>query len=55
MADGPPESDLEHRASKPGMPRWVKIGIVVLVALVLLLVILTIAGVHEPQPGGHGP
>lgn len=56
MADTPPESDVEPQpGSKPGMPGWVKIGIVVFVALVLLLVILTLAGIHEPRPGGHGP
>lgn len=55
MADTPPEIDLEHRGSNPGMPRWVKVGIVVVVALVLLLVILTLTGIHEPRPGGHGP
>jgi hypothetical protein len=42
------------RGSEPGMPRWVKVGIVVVVALILLLVVLTLAGVHELQPGGHG-
>jgi hypothetical protein len=56
MADMPPDSGLgPDQGSAPGMPRWVKVGIVILVALVLLLVILTLAGVHEPQPGGHGP
>jgi hypothetical protein len=50
-----PEADINPDPSqRPGMPRWVKVGIVVLVALVVLIVILTIAGVHEPRPGGHG-
>jgi hypothetical protein len=59
MADVPPDSDAgvgPERGSKPGMPRWVKVGIIVLVVLVLLVVILTLTGVHEPRPGpGHGP
>jgi hypothetical protein len=63
MADPPsPGHDTDDtgvepdRESKPGMPRWVKVGIIALVVLVLLVVILTLAGVHDPQPGpGHGP
>jgi hypothetical protein len=55
MAEMPPDGGLEPDRGSPGMPRWVKVGIVVFVALVLLLVILTVAGLHEPQPGGHGP
>jgi hypothetical protein len=55
MAEMPPDRGLGPDRRSPGMPRWVKVGIVVFVALVLLLVILTVAGVHEPQPGGHGP
>jgi hypothetical protein len=59
MADMRPESDPgvgPERGSKPGMPRWVKVGIIVVVLLVLLVVILTLTGVHDPRPGpGHGP
>ena len=59
MADMRPESDAgagPEPGSKPGMPSWVKVGIIVVVLLVLLVVILTLTGVHEPRPGpGHGP
>ncbi len=38
------------RASSPGMPRWVKLSLILVVVLVLLVVIvMLIAG------GGHGP
>jgi hypothetical protein len=54
----PPGTDAgpgPERGARPGVPRWVKVGIIVLVILVLLVGILTIAGVHDPQPGGgHG-
>jgi len=36
-------------------PRWVKVFGIIVIALVLLFVILALTGVHEPQPGGHGP
>jgi hypothetical protein len=43
------------RASKPGMPRWVKVGIIALVLVVLFVVILAVTGGHSggPGPGGH--
>jgi hypothetical protein len=59
MADVPPDADASggpDRRSEPGMPRWVKVGIIVLVVVVLLVVILTLTGLHEPRPGpGHVP
>ena len=42
------------REPNPGMPPWVKVGIVALVVLVVLVVILTLTGVHELGPR-HGP
>lgn len=42
----------------PGMPRWVKIGGIIIILLILLVVVLVLTGVHEPGapgPGGHGP
>jgi hypothetical protein len=57
MANIPPDSGAgvgPDRELKPGMPRWVKVGIVALVVLVLLVVILTLTGVHELGPR-HGP
>lgn len=46
----------------PGMPRWVKIGLVVFALLVLLFAVLHLTGVvsghgpggHMSQPAGHG-
>lgn len=43
-----PESDRDPRA---GMPRWVKVSLIVGLALVLLFVIANLAGVG----GEHGP
>jgi hypothetical protein len=59
MADMRPDSNAgvgPEPGPKPGIPRWVKVGIITLVVLVLLVVMLTLTGVHEPGPGpGHGP
>jgi hypothetical protein len=61
MADSPPSPDTGDdtgvepgRGSPPGVPRWVKVGIIALIILALLVVILTLTGIHEPRPG-HGP
>ncbi|MGH2572325.1 MAG: hypothetical protein ACRDGU_02365 [Actinomycetota bacterium] len=52
MADPPRYPDTKPHTT----PRWVKVGIIALVVLVLLVVILALTGVHDPQPGpGHGP
>lgn len=40
---------------QPGIPGWVKAGIIALVVVVLVIVTLTLTGVHDPQAGGHGP
>jgi hypothetical protein len=66
MADPPRSSDTEtatgddtgvrpERESLPGAPRWVKVSGIIVIALVLLLVILVLTGVHSgaPGPGGH--
>jgi hypothetical protein len=39
------------RGSKPEMPRWVKISLIIVLVLVLAFVILNLAGVG----GEHGP
>ena len=39
----------------PGMPSWVKAGIVVLVVVLLVIVLLVFTGAHQPPVGGHGP
>lgn len=45
-----PDNDDENRGAPPGMPRWVKVsGLVVLAVLVVLVVIMLLAG------GEHGP
>jgi hypothetical protein len=59
MTDPPlyPETDTGDtgvepgRGSNPGMPRWVKISLVIVMVLVLAFVILNLAGVG----GEHGP
>ena len=45
-----------RREAKPGMPRWVKVSLIVLVVLVLLVIVLMRIGGHEggPGPGDHG-
>jgi hypothetical protein len=40
---------------KPGMPGWVKAAIIALVVVALVIVTLTLTGVHDPKAGGHGP
>ena len=54
MSDPSPEADPGDRIDAParGMPRWVKVSLLVVVALVALVVILNLLGV---APGGHGP
>jgi hypothetical protein len=46
------------RGSPPGMPRWVRISLVIVVALILLAVIVHLAGggpgLHSPGPSRHG-
>ena len=60
MADPPREPEIA--ADSGGMPRWVKVSLLVVAGLVLLFVILNLAGVapsdHGPRrhmPGGGGP
>jgi hypothetical protein len=45
------EDGMTEDERPPGMPRWVKVSIVVLGALVLVFVVLQLAGVG----GSHGP
>jgi hypothetical protein len=44
------------RDSRPGMPRWVKVSLIVIAVLVVMVIILSRVGGHEggPGPGGHG-
>jgi hypothetical protein len=60
MADAPPASDAPPNGSAssggdghPGMPRWVKAAIAVVLVLVVVLAIGKLAGV-EHGPGMHG-
>ena len=41
---------------KPGMPRWLKISLIIGAVLAVLLIVLLRIGGHEggPGPGGHG-
>ncbi|MGH2681788.1 MAG: hypothetical protein ACRDIX_00985 [Actinomycetota bacterium] len=42
---------------KVGMPRWVKVSLIIVAVLVVLVVILALTGVLPGQhgPGQHGP
>jgi hypothetical protein len=41
--------------SYPGVPRWVKVSVGVVLLLVVVLVLLTALGLHAPGgPGVHG-
>jgi hypothetical protein len=48
-------SDRGSGAAYPGMPRWVKVAGIVVVALVLLVVIFMIVGGGAHSPGRHTP
>ena len=37
-----------------GTPRWVKVGGIIVVALVLLIVVLLVSGTGDHGPGRHG-
>jgi hypothetical protein len=50
------------RRAKPGMPRWVKVSLIIVIAVLVLLVVLMLTGVfgagHDPGqfgPGRHVP
>ncbi len=50
MAESTPHTDADE-GTPPGMPRWVKIGAIVVGLLVLLFVVLQLTGIG----GEHGP
>lgn len=61
MADPPREPEPEaspadrDRGTAEGMPRWVKVSLVIGIALVLLFVVAKVTGVGgEHGPGRHG-
>jgi hypothetical protein len=58
MADPTPyseaEDDTARRPSGPGMPRWVKISLVIAILLILAFVVTRLLGVQH-GPGLHGP
>lgn len=49
------------RESPPGIPRWVKVSLIIAVVVVLLVAIIALTGVGGPHgpgrhlPGGHQP
>jgi hypothetical protein len=57
MVDGANDEDTgaSHESPEPAMPRWVKVGMVVFVAIILVVIILVMSGAHQPPAGGHGP
>jgi hypothetical protein len=45
------------RPSKPGLPRWLKVSLVIVIAVLALLVVLSLTGVlgqHGPEQFGPG-
>jgi hypothetical protein len=61
--DSKPDTDdtgvgADH-SSRPGRPRWMKVSLIILIAVVVLVVVLALTGVfggeHVPGPpaGGH--
>jgi hypothetical protein len=47
-------TELEHDVP-PGMPRWVKVSLIIVLALVLLVVVAQVTGIAgEHGPGRHG-
>ncbi len=59
MPDPPPNADTRDaadvrpdRAPTTGIPRWVKISLIVAVVLVVLVVVMLLVG---GGPGDHGP
>jgi hypothetical protein len=45
-------AELPDRGPNTGMPRWVKVSLIVVAVLVLAFVILNLTGI---DPGNHGP
>jgi len=43
------------RRPAPGTPRWVKVSVIVVIALIVLFAILQIASGGEHGPGQHNP
>jgi hypothetical protein len=48
---GDDETAVAPGTSKPGMPRWVKVSLIVVIAVVVVVVVLMLTGVFG---GGHG-
>ena len=51
-ASSEPENGIGRPGATSGMPRWVKVSLLVVLGLVALFVVLTLVGA---APGGHGP
>ena len=43
------------RGSPPSTPRWVKVLVIIFIALVLLVIVLHLTGNSLGGPGGHIP
>jgi hypothetical protein len=57
MTGGPPDDEAfgaSGRPTEPGMPGWVKAGIIVVVVVLLVIVLLLVTGAHQPPADGHG-
>lgn len=59
QSDPDPEQEtdaLPAGESKPGMPRWVKVSLIIAAVLILVAFVLVRMGGHQggPGPGGHG-
>lgn len=54
IADLPPDSN-GNTVDYPGIPRWVKVFVIIAIALALLVVIILVTGVVHTPPIQHGP
>lgn len=46
----PPPDERSRESVYPGAPLWVKLFVLALVALIIIFVIATLLGSHQPMP-----
>jgi hypothetical protein len=52
---GDDETGVAPSTSKPGMPRWLKVSVIVVVAVLAVLLVLMLTGVFGQGHGQFGP